>query len=205
MGLHQGDQSHLNDRIVATWLLPLAAAGIAAVLVVLGDIGREWLSFDRSALRAGELWRLFSGHFVHLGLSHLLLNVAGLGLIWYLIGDSYTRRQWLFVALTAILGVDLGLWVWEPDLIWYVGLSGLLHGLLAAGVVTKLRSGRPEIWLLAAGLVAKLIYEQISGPLPGSEESSGGSVIVAAHAYGAGGGVLAASMIWIRVRRRASI
>jgi rhomboid family GlyGly-CTERM serine protease len=205
MGLHQGDLSHLNNRFLDGWLLPLAAAGIAAVLAVSGDSGREWLSYDRPALRAGELWRLFSGHFVHLGLSHLLLNLAGLLLIWYLVGDSYTRRQWLFVAVAAILGVDVGLWVWEPDLTWYVGMSGLLHGLLAAGVVVQARSGRPEIWILAAGLVAKLVYEQISGPLPGSEASSGGNVIVAAHVYGACSGVLAALMIWIRVRGRASI
>jgi rhomboid family GlyGly-CTERM serine protease len=205
MGLHQGDLSHLNNRLLAGWPLPLAVACVAAVLAVFGDSSREWLSFDRSALRAGELWRLFSGHFVHLGPSHLLLNLAGLLLIWYLVGDSYTRRQWLFVAIVVILGVDAGLWVWEPNLTWYVGLSGLLHGLLAAGVVVQVRSGRPEIWILAAGLAAKLVYEQISGPLPGSEASSGGTVIVAAHVYGACGGVLAALMISIRVSGRASI
>jgi len=205
MGLHQGDLSHPKNRLLAAWQLPLAATGIAVALAVFGDNGREWFSFDRPALAAGELWRLISAHFVHLGASHLLLNVGGLALIWYLIGDAYDRRQWLLITAVVILGIDFGFWVFAPNLVWYVGLSGLLHGLLAAGIFVELKNARPEIWLLAVGLLAKLIYEQTVGPLPGSEESSGGPVIVIAHAYGACAGILAAVMILIRVRERASI
>ncbi|MDH3265696.1 MAG: rhombosortase [Gammaproteobacteria bacterium] len=205
MGLNQGDQSHSKSGFLAAWLLPLLALAIAVAIALLGDSGREWLSFDRPALASGELWRLVSGHFVHLGLSHLILNSAGLLLIWYLIFDAFSRSQWLIVSALVVASIDLGFWFLEPQLVWYVGLSGLLHGLLAAGVLVELKPGRPEMWLLAIGLVAKLLYEQLIGPLPGSEESSGGNVIVAAHAYGAIGGVLAALMIRNRVRRHASL
>ena len=205
MWLHQGDLSHHTSRLLAAWLLPGIAIGIAVVLAAYGDSGREWLSFDRVAIGNGEYWRLLSGHFVHLGLSHLLLNVAGFLLVWYLLAAYFARWQWLIIILCVIVGIDLGFWFFEPTLQWYVGLSGLLHGLLGAGVVGGFRTGRVEIWVLGAALIGKLTYEQLLGPLPGSEESSGGAVIVAAHAYGALVGAVTAAVIMIRVRSKPPI
>ena len=46
------------------------------------------------------------------------------------------------------------------------------------------------MWILGAALIAKLVYEALVGPLPGSAESSGGAVIVAAHVYGAIAGAI---------------
>ena len=200
MGLRQGDLSHPQNRLLAAWLLPGVIIGIAAVLAVYGDSGREWLRFDRAAIMSGEYWRFVSGHLVHLGLSHLMLNAAGFLLIWFLISAYFDPRLWLVITVSVIIGIDLGFWFLEPDLQWYVGLSGLLHGLLAAGVVGGIRSGRVDVWVLGAALIGKLAYEQMLGPLPGSEESSGGAVIVAAHAYGALAGAIMAAVIMIRVR-----
>lgn len=205
MGLGQGYSSHHKNGVMASWLLPIVALSIAAVIALWGDTGRDWLSYYRPAIHAGEGWRLVSGHFVHLGPSHLALNLAGLLLIWYLISASFSRGQWLFVTPVVIVGIDLGLWFLERQLLWYVGLSGLLHGLLAAGIIGGLRTGRIDVWVLGVALIAKLGYEQLVGPLPGSEQSTGGAVIVAAHAYGALAGGVAAGLIMIRVRSQASI
>ncbi len=205
MGLRQGDLSHPQNRSLAAWLLPCVIIGIAAVIAVYGDSGREWLRFDRAAIMSGEYWRLVRGHFVHLGLSHLILNAAGFLLIWYLISAYFDPRLWLIIAVSVIIGIDLGFWFLEPALQWYVGLSGLLHGLLAAGVVGGIRSGRVDVWILGAALIGKLAYEQMLGPLPGSEESSGGAVIIAAHAYGALAGAIMAAVIMIRVRTQQPI
>jgi rhomboid family GlyGly-CTERM serine protease len=205
MGFRQGDSSHPQNRSLAAWLLPGIIVGIAVVLAVYGDSGREWLRFDRSAVANGEYWRLVSGHFVHLGVSHLAWDAAGLLLIWYLVGQSFSRKQWLVVSLVAVVGIDLGFWFLEPNLTWYVGLSGLVHGLLAAGVVGSLKSEGAYMWILGVGLIAKLAYEALVGPVPGSAESSGGTVIVAAHVYGAVAGAIAAGAIMIRDRTRLSI
>ncbi len=187
------------------WLPAIAVIIIAVVLALSGDTGREWLRFDRQAIANGDFWRLISGHFVHLSPSHLALNIAGLLLIWHLIGSSLTWRHWLLVCIASLIGMNAGFWWLEPHLESYVGLSGLLHGVLAAGIVSAAGSKQLEIWILGAALIAKLTYEQLVGPLPGSEETSGGTVIVAAHAYGAISGAVAAGLIMIRVRRRASI
>jgi rhomboid family GlyGly-CTERM serine protease len=205
MGLRKDESERRIRDALAAWVLPIAVLSCAIIVAILGDAGRAWLSYDRQEIAAGEFWRLLSGHFVHLGATHLIWDAAGFLLIWYLVGQSFSRIQWIFVLLVTILGIDLGFWFLEPSLSWYVGLSGLVHGLLAAGIVGSLKFGRIDMWILGAALIAKLIYEALVGPLPGSEESSGGAVIVIAHVYGAIAGAIAAGVILIRVRIQAPI
>jgi rhomboid family GlyGly-CTERM serine protease len=145
-----------------------------------------------------------AGHLVHLGVSHAILNVAGLVLVWLLVGRAYRWNQWLWVMAGSLAAIDMGLWFGAPSLDWYVGLSGLLHGMLAAGVVAGLVERSGEAAILAAVVAGKLAWEQFAGPLPGSEATSGGAVIVDAHLYGVIGGTLVA-LILIRVRGRAPI
>ena len=75
-----------------------------------------------------------------------------------------------------------------------------LRGRSLAGLAE--RSG--EALILAVVVAAKVAYEQLAGPLPGSEATSGGAVIVDAHLYGVIGGTVVAAAL-IRVRRAASI
>lgn len=193
-------------RAASAWQLPAVLLIVATLLLFGGDTAREWLRFDRGGIGHGELWRLVSGHLVHLGGSHFVLDAIGLALVWYLVGDAFKSAGWAIIALASICAIDAGLWFINPELQWYVGLSGLLHGILAAGIVVSLQ--KPQLELLALGvlLVAKLGWEQLYGPLPGSESSSGGPVVVAAHLYGAiGGGLAGLLTLVIRVRSAAQI
>ena len=205
MGLNQGDMDHRQSSKKSVWLLPGVIVAIAALLAISGDWGRELLRYDRVAIANGEVWRLLSGHIVHLGWPHFLLNGTGLLLIFYLVASRFTPLQWLIIALVAIVGIDIGFWIWQPQLIWYVGLSGLLHGFLAAGAVDGIRTGEVDYQLIAAFLVIKLSYEQLVGPLPGSEGTTGGNAVVAAHLYGAISGALIGSYLSFRKARAAAI
>lgn len=185
-------------------MLPLAIAGIALVIAASGDAGRDVLSFDRDAIRQGEAWRLATAHVTHLGWPHLFLNLAGLLLVWYLVGAYLAATGWAIVLAASVIGVDAGLWFFEPQLLGYVGLSGVLHGLLAAGIVAGLRTRKAEVWILGIVVVLKIAWEQFVGPLPGSEEATGGAVIVSSHAWGALAGAVCAAML-IRVRANSPI
>jgi len=205
MGLNQGNREQQRADAWLPWTVPVVLVLLSTFAALAGETGREWLRYDRPGIGNGELWRLVTGHLVHLGTSHLVLNLAGLLLVWYLVGGYMRTAAWLLVLVTVMLGIDAGLWWLQPQLVWYVGLSGLLHGLLAAGVLTGFAARRAENLFLAAALVAKLVYEQLLGPLPGSEASSGGNVIVAAHLYGALSGLFAGWIVRIRVLGRAPI
>lgn len=167
------------------YLLPAAIAVLALAVMVGGLLPMLSLRYERDAILAGEVWRLVTGHLVHLNWSHFALNVGGLVLIWLLFGARLTQAQWLIVLLACALGVSAGLFALHPELNWYVGLSGVLHGLFVAGALGGLYSGYRAEWLLLGLLALKLAWEQLSGPLPGTEELAGGMVIVDAHLYGA--------------------
>lgn len=204
MGLHKLKVSTATTPAM-TWLFPVIYIGISILIMMTGDLGKEALRYDRVWIGQGEAWRLISGHFAHLGWSHLALNSAGLLLVWFLIGGAYTLRTWLLIVAVILATMDIGFWFLNPELYWYVGMSGLLHGLLAAGIVTRLRNIDAETAILLLLLIAKIAWEQFSGPVPGSESTSGGPVVVDAHLYGALGGVLGALLARIRVEPPASI
>jgi len=172
------------------WLVPAGISLCSGIIALGGETARQWLQFDRIAVRSGEIWRLASGHFTHLGASHLALNLAGLFLVWGLVGSRFTPVQWVLVTVMAICGIDLGFWFLDTNLLWYVGLSGLLHSLLVAGALANLSKRRGESAIILVLVLGKLIYEQTSGPLPGSELTSGGSVVVNAHLYGSVAGLV---------------
>jgi rhomboid family GlyGly-CTERM serine protease len=173
----------------------LLLLGLCAALLLLqagGPAAQALLRYDRDALAAGQWWRLLGAHVIHLGFEHAVLDLAGLALMWALFLRDYSPRSWLFILGLSALGVDAGLWLFSSTTQWYVGSSGVLHGVLAAGAFAHLRRREPDGWILAVFLAGKLVYEQSQGALP---LMSGGAVIVDAHLYGAAAGTLAALLL----------
>jgi rhomboid family GlyGly-CTERM serine protease len=167
-----------------------------------GDDVRIWARYERGALASGEYWRLITAHLVHLGWGHLWPNLAALAVIGALFDNVFDGGDWVAVGLGAAAAIDAGLYLIDPNVQWYVGLSGVLHGFIAGGAFLALLRGQAVGALLAIGLSAKLIFEQTWGPVPLTAATTGGAVIVAAHLYGAAGGLLAAAARHIvRVRK----
>lgn len=172
-------------KTISTMVIPLGLCAISLTLQIFEPTASDWLRYDRTAIQQGEVWRLITGNLVHLGWEHLLMNLAGLILIGLLYVHTLQTIQWLVVILISSLGVSAGLYLTNPQLDWYVGQSGMLHGLFVAGLIINLRQGMRLEWLLLLGLALKLVWEQTHGALPGSAELAGGAVIVDAHLYGA--------------------
>lgn len=174
----------------------VALAIVCATLLLpelTGEWGRAALRYERGALAAGQWWRFITAHFVHLDLEHALLNALGLVLMWSLFARDFGARQWLGIVAATLAAIDAGLWFHDTQVDWYVGASGALHGIMAAGTLAHLRRGDLDGWILAVFIVVKLAWEQWNGALPFNE--SGVPVVVNAHLYGAlGGGVAAALM-----------
>jgi rhomboid family GlyGly-CTERM serine protease len=204
MGLHK---LKVNAALTpaTTWLFPVVYISLSVLIMMAGDIGKEALRYDRVWIGQGENWRLISGHLAHLGWSHLALNSVGLLLVWFLVGGAYTLRSRVFIVGVTLATMDIGFWFLNPELYWYVGMSGLLHGLLAAGIIARIQSIDAETTVLLLLLIAKIGWEQFSGPVPGSESTSGGPVVVDAHLYGALGGALGGFLATIRVKSSGSI
>lgn len=159
---------------------------LAIVCVLLQYAGlSSSLRFDRTLIDEGHWWLLLSGNFVHLGSSHLWMNLAGLALVVALVWQHFAATQWLLIIVISSAVVGVGLWIFNPEVIGYVGFSGALHGLILAGTLADLRVYPKSAALLLVLVVGKLAWEQVSGALPGSESIAGGHVVVDSHLYGA--------------------
>jgi rhomboid family GlyGly-CTERM serine protease len=201
------DLARLGHVDLGTWRAPL---GLAALLVLVQWSGTvlvgTTLRYDRAAIVAGGEWyRLVSGHLYHHDATHLAWNLAGLALVAWLFVREYTPRQWLVILVVSTVAVDLGFLVLEPQLAWYVGFSGVLHGLAAAGLVRWWVRYRDAMTLVASAVLAgKLGWEHAVGALPFTAETLSIPVVHAAHTYGAVGGAVAAWLLGLRLPRPAS-
>jgi len=158
-------------------------------LCALGDQGREVLDYQRGAIAHQQWWRLISAHLVHLGWRHALLNDVGLALLWMLFAREFAPRRWLWIVLLAAASIDAGLWFLRPQVDWYLGASGVLHGAWAAGACAMYRRGDGFGAALLLLLIAKLVYEQNSGA---SLFEGDLPLVSAAHLFGALGGLIGA-------------
>jgi rhomboid family GlyGly-CTERM serine protease len=185
------------DRGRWIWLL-LILLLLDAVLG-LGDSVGLLLRYDRSAIAAGGWWRLLTAHIVHLDAHHLILNELGLVLMWSLFAQDYDAVEWCAIVLAGALAISSGLWWLSPRVSWYVGASGVLHAVMAAGIAKHLAERAWDRWILLIGLSLKLAWEQFGGnPAP--------LIVVDAHLYGAACGfALGAALSWrtaiIRIAR----
>lgn len=187
-----------------------AFAWVAALLIALWLAGPQInasLRYERAAVLSGEAWRLVTGHLVHVDAAHLAWNLVGTALVWWLFGAEYTRRGWCLILIASTATIDAGFLLFEPQLAWYAGLSGVLHGCMAAGLVAWLSRRRdPPTVVLAILFAAKLAWEHFAGALPFTAATLSVPVVHAAHTYGAIGGVLAAlSLRWRRSRNAAPL
>lgn len=180
-------------RTYAIWLLPVLVAIVSTLFQALGlDVA---LRYERADVLEGAFWLFVTGNLVHLSWGHWGLNLAGLAMVWWFYYDEFSLPQWLGVFSVSGLFVTVGLFVLNPELIWYVGLSGLLHGLFIAGGIQLIGKDTRFAIILLALFAIKLTYEQVVGSLPGTTDMSGGPVVVDAHLYGAIGGMLSALAI----------
>jgi len=160
------------------WVWLLLILLVLGLMLGLGDSGRELLRYDRAAIAGGGWWRLLTAHIVHLDAHHLILNALGLVLMWSLFAADYDVIEWSIIVLAGALAISSGLWWLSPRVAWYVGASGVLHSVVAAGTAKHLAARVWDRWILLVVLSAKLAYEQLGGREPPL-------VVVDAHLYGA--------------------
>lgn len=174
--------------LVAASLLPAAAL--------------EW---SRTGIADGEYWRLITGHWVHLGTNHLLLNLAGLLVTGLLFMRHPPLLWWLSYLILSPLFISAGLLLTTPELAWYRGFSGCLHGLLVFTAMFNLKSDTG--WsLIALGFIAmKLIFENVLYPATGVNPLIGGAVITQSHWLGALTGLVAGILLLFRTSSQRAV
>lgn len=178
-------------------LAPLWRACLLSGLLVLLQTGGEAvemaLRLDAAALAQGQWWRLLSAHFVHLGWLHTLLNALGVCLCWALAPQVFDRALPARLAGLA-LGVSACLWAFTPQVLPYVGLSGVLYGLFVLGLVPQARARDPLAVLALLLIAGWLLWQGLGDSGAGEERLLGGRVVGQAHLFG-----IALALSWLAI------
>lgn len=170
-------------------LLLLALAALQALPAAV----RMLLRYEPQAVEAGQWWRLLTAHAIHLTPLHAALNACGLALCCALADAAWTPRRLLLRMGLLGLIIALLLWAFAPQIRDYVGLSGVLYGLIVWMLLPAVLLRRePMAALVLAAVLSRLAWQSWAGPDPREEQLIGGYIVTQAHWYGALGGLIGA-------------
>lgn len=187
----------------AVWSSPLVLMALIALLALGGEPWINALRYDRVAIAGGEWWRLLTCNFVHLpgntivwegfrfhGPWHLFLNELGVLVLVLLCPERLSAAVWARRLVVLGLGMSAGLYFYAPELRWYVGLSGVMHGLFLLGLMPQ--ALKKDIVALGCilYLLGKLGYELYAGAPVSDEHAIGGKVALDSHLWGAISGLV---------------
>ncbi len=159
--------------------------GLNLLLVVLMQlIGQEHLRYQHDWLHSGEVWRIVTANWVHVGWEHMALNMLGLAICVSLANPRWSVKRWFLQSLCIGIGISTLFTLQNPDLHWYAGFSGILFGLYFLAAYDLYARDRLIALLMGGAIVLKVIIEQYTPFNLDSSDLIGAPVIVDAHLYG---------------------
>ncbi|UBM08332.1 rhombosortase [Cupriavidus metallidurans] len=170
-------QSPVHPGFLAVALLMLALQAGGATIA-------DALRYERSAIASGEVWRLVSGHFVHLGWTHCLLNVGGVVALAAILPAPL--RAWRCCLLLATI-IGLALFATLPSLQHYAGFSGVNYGLAALALLPRARAEATAALVLGA-LIVRALWQWLGGGGAADAAWLGAPPLAAAHLAGLASG-----------------
>ena len=172
-------------------------AVVIPLMALLQAIGPEYFRYERDWITSGEIWRVVSGHWVHVGWIHWLFNGLSLMIMVSLTTPGWSIRRWVLQTLCLAVGISILFTFLNPDLVSYVGHSGVLYGLFILGALSLFAHDRLIAMLVIAAIVIKVVMEQFNFYDFNTGEIIGARVIVDAHLYGLLIAI-AIALIWTR-------
>jgi rhomboid family GlyGly-CTERM serine protease len=167
---------------------PLLLFVLPAVMVAFATARHGQLVLARNAVAEGEIWRLWSGHWVHFSASHLLWNLAVLLPVGMWLERLRPGLLWRHVLVATPL-VSCAILTLEPDLQTYGGLSALATSVVVLLALRQCRAARAGRWLwisVLALVAAKILAEaRFGGAGFARYESASVRTAWSAHAAGA--------------------
>jgi rhomboid family GlyGly-CTERM serine protease len=167
------------------YLGPLIVGLISIVAFLFEPMASNYFALERTWWSQGNYYQIVSGHFLHTNFIHILFNLLGLLLLWALHGDDYEMASYLGKFLIVCIGISLCMYVFSGEIVWYVGLSGAIHGIFAWGCIRDVENKVFSGWLLLIGLALKVGNEQLNGAGSLMPNLINASVAIDSHLYGA--------------------
>ena len=159
-------------------------AAVIPLMALLQWIGPEYFRYERDWNSTGQVWRLVSAHWVHVGWLHFLLNGLSLVICVSLTTPGWSAKRWLISTLVMGIGISVLITLFNPEVLDYAGHSGVLYGLYVLGAISLFPRDRLIAILVIAAIVIKILMEQFNFYDFNTGDIIGARVIIDAHLYG---------------------
>jgi rhomboid family GlyGly-CTERM serine protease len=191
----------LNLPLSWRYLLgPLLLIILCSVLFLLEPQTSHYLAFDRMQIQQFQWWRLVTGNLLHTNTNHLLLNLTAVALLWALHGQYFTLANYTLMFFVLCISTTLLIYGFAEQLQWYVGLSGVLHGVFLIGAYFDIKQGMKTGWLLLLGVLVKVGHEQIFGASQDIADLINATVAIDAHLFGTLSGLVIILILYGKLR-----
>ncbi|MCP5016609.1 MAG: rhombosortase [Ketobacter sp.] len=187
------------DEFFRQWWFSVVVMIVICLTTLLPDHIIHSLALVHDHISNGELWRIVTSQFVHLGFNHTVLNLVGYLIVSASFREDVTPKEEMFALLASVLGVGIGIYLFNPEISWYVGLSGAIYGILAHYLIIGWRRSAILSAFFGVFLLGKFYYEQfVAGPDTVTAGIIGGAVAIDSHLYGALTGLVTGtlSLMW---------
>jgi rhomboid family GlyGly-CTERM serine protease len=174
----------LNRRLPVVTLIMTGAGALLALFPACSG----WLMYDRTAILSGQIWRLFTGHWVHFSTSQLGYDLLALAVAGWIAETQRLPRFGLlcFISPWLISGTLL---LCESDMERFGGLSALATAVIVYTALHGLHDARIWRGVCAIALFCfcgKICYEVITGNMFFATVTSDVSLRVCAGSHLAG-------------------
>ncbi|MEP1551106.1 rhombosortase [Paraglaciecola sp.] len=169
---------------------PIVIIALSILMAITEPSSSTLFAYEYEEISRGDWWRLISGHFLHTNTNHMLLNLFGIALLWALHGHYTTTSRYLALFIFLCLSTSISLYMFAPQLKWYVGLSGVLHGLFVVGAYYDIKHHFKTGWVMLVGIAVKVLNEQMYGASGEVAKLIDANVAIDAHLFGSLSGLL---------------
>lgn len=131
-----------------------------ALLIASAPALHPFLIYDRDRILAGELWRMFTGHWVHLSTRHLVLDLSAIAVIGA-VAETKSKSRFTILCLLGPFLISAVSLIATPNMDHFYGLSSLALAawtFLASRNLVARESPAISIAMLS-GAVAKIAFE----------------------------------------------
>lgn len=178
------------------YLIGPIVLSLVAVLIAVFDFN-DLLAYHREYISQGQYWRILSGHITHSNINHLLLNAAGIWLIWALYGEYVKIQEYTIIIVLSSLYISGGMYIFTPSSEVYYGLSGVLHSVIVVCALKDISQGRKTGVLILVGVGLKIAYEQFFGADPAIAKLIDARVSTESHLFGVVSGLFVYAKLYL--------
>lgn len=123
----------------------------------------DLLIYQREEIVQGEVWRLLTGQLLHLSIEHYIYNIVAFLLLYNIALKLHSERIFWLSVIWCNIATGLAIFFMLPNVIWYAGASGFLHGVVLVMIIQLIKQQLFLGLFFLLIIITKLVYEQVFG------------------------------------------